>query len=64
MLSFQNNSNIVSVEREYFKLSFNSLNNQFSYAIQESLNILQLALCCQSVDFKHSGEHERSNAMA
>ena len=51
MLSFQNNSNVISLEKGDFKLFIGSSNNKFSYTVQESLNILQSVLVLRSRDF-------------
>ena len=48
MLSFQNNLNVISFKRGEFELSVGGA----LHMVQESLNILQLALCWQSQDFK------------
>ena len=41
----------ISSERGDFKLSIGGLNNKSPYIVQESLNILQSALCWQSRNF-------------
>ena len=45
MLSFQNNLNVhvISLDREDFKLSIDSLNNKFPYTVGGLINILQSA---------------------
>ena len=51
MLSFKNTSDVISAERGDFKLSIGGLNNKLPDMAEESLNVLQSALCWQSRDF-------------
>ena len=60
-LSFQNNLNVIWLERGDFKFSIGSLNNKFPCMVLELLRILQSALCVESRS-QHGREHKRSNA--
>ena len=47
-----NSLNVISFKRGEFEFPIGGMTNNVLHMVQESLNILQLALCWQSQDFK------------
>ena len=60
MLSFQNNLNVISLERGDFKFSIGSLNNKFPYSSRVDKHFA-IDIVFATSSFQHGGKHEVSN---